>query len=100
MQGFKSLNRRYYAKTEKDSVADFEKNEEDYTTKTEEEVKHIKRGRLLKLRDYNGIFVVIGVGTKFYNKWFHLSSSQERLIWPLASKKLEKKYRIHLRKII
>ena len=68
VQGFKSLNGRYYTKTEKDSVADFEKNEEDYTTKTEEEVKRIERGRLLKLKDYDGIFVMIGVGIKFHNK--------------------------------
>ena len=42
----------------------------------------------------------LGVGIKFHNKWFHLSNSEERPIWPPASKKLEKKYRIHLRKIV
>jgi hypothetical protein len=99
VQGFKSLNGRYYAKTEKDTVTDLEKKEEDHT-KTTEEVKRIERGRLLKLKDYDGIFVVIGVGTKFHNKWFHLSSSQERPIWPPESKKLEKKYRVHLRRIV
>ena len=59
----------------------------------------IERGRLVKLKDCDGIFVVIGVGSKFHNKWFHLSNSQERPIWPPERKKVEKKYRIHLRKI-
>ena len=98
VQGFKSLNGRYYTKKEKDTVTDLEKKEEDHT-KTEKELKRIERGRLLKLKDYDGIFVVIGVGAKFHNKWFHLSSTQERPVWPPESKKLEKKYKIHLRKI-
>ena len=33
------------------------------------------------------------------NKWFHLSNSQERPVWPPDSKKVEEKCRIHLRKL-
>ena len=99
VQGFKSLNGRYHTKTEKDTAADLEKKEEDHA-KTKEELKCIERGRLLKLKHYDGIFVVIGVGAKFHNKWFHLSSSQERPIWPPEIKKIEKNHRIHLRKIV
>ena len=97
-QGFKSLNGRYYTKVEKESVNELEKKEEDDVT-SEEKVLRIERGRLVKLKDCDGIFVVIGVGSKFHNKWFHLSNSQERPIWPPESKKVEKNYRIHLRKI-
>jgi hypothetical protein len=85
---------------EKNTVKVLEKKEEDDVKTKTEEVLRIERGRLVKLKDYDGHFVVIGVGTKFHNKWFHLSNSQERPIWNPASKKAEKKYRIHLRKIV
>ena len=98
-QGFKSLNGRYYTKVEKESVKELEKKEEDDATSEEMKVLRIERGRIVKLKDNDGIFVVIGVGSKFHNKWFHLSNSQERPIWPPKSKKVEKNYRILLCKI-
>ena len=104
VQGFKTLNGRYYLKSEKDTrpaatYLDKNNKQEGDSTTINEEVKHIERGRIVKLKDYDGYFVVIGVGMKFHNKWFHLSNLQERPTWPSEQNKSEKKYRIHLRKI-
>ena len=52
----------------------------------------------LSFLDPNGWFVVCKCCEMFGR--FHLSSSQERPIWPPESKKLEKKYRVHLRRIV
>ena len=69
VQGFKTLNGRYYMKSEKNTAAIYldKNNKEGDSTMTNEEVKHIERGCIVKLKDYDVFFVVIGVGMKFHN---------------------------------
>ena len=95
---FKSLTKRYYPKIEpKYEGADTKEqamNEADSKKKV-----HIERGCIVESKGRACRFVVIGIGNKFYNKWFLLPKSQETPVWP-AEKGKEKSYRFNLREIV
>ena len=59
----------------------------------------IERGSIVEIKGRDCCFVVIGIGNKFHNKWFHISPSQEGPVWPSQKKNQSKLFKIHLREI-